>query len=57
MTTRTTLLDEALEAWKFARDGVVDELRNLPDKDLSFRPAPESARLWSSSSTSSSRAS
>ncbi len=39
MTARTTLLEEALEAWTFARDGVVDELRNLPDKDLSFRPA------------------
>jgi uncharacterized damage-inducible protein DinB len=42
MTARTTLLEEALENWKFARDGVIDELRNLPDKDLSFRPAPES---------------
>ncbi len=42
MATRTTLLDEALEAWTFTRGGVVDELRNLPDKDLSFRPAPES---------------
>jgi uncharacterized damage-inducible protein DinB len=42
MATRTTLLDEALEAWKFTRDGVVDELRNLPDKDLSYRPAEKS---------------
>ena len=42
MATRTTLLDEALEAWKFTRDGVVDELRNLPDKDLAFRPAEKS---------------
>lgn len=41
MTTRNTLLDEALEAWKYTRDGVLDELRNLPEKDLSFRPAPE----------------
>ena len=40
MAARTTLLEEALEAWTFARDGVIDELRNLPDKDLSFRPAP-----------------
>jgi uncharacterized damage-inducible protein DinB len=38
----TTLLEEALEAWGFARNGVIDELRNLPDKDLPFRPAPES---------------
>jgi uncharacterized damage-inducible protein DinB len=39
MAARTTLLEEGLEAWKFARDGVIAELRNLPDKDLSFRPA------------------
>src|SRR6266496_3962946 len=42
MTARTTLLEEALEAWRFTRGGVIDELRNLPDKDLSFRPGPES---------------
>jgi uncharacterized damage-inducible protein DinB len=42
MATRTTLLEEALEAWMFARDGVLDELRNIPEKDLSFRPAPGS---------------
>jgi uncharacterized damage-inducible protein DinB len=39
MATRTTLLDEALEAWRYTRDGVIDEVRNLPDKDLFFRPA------------------
>lgn len=42
MTPRTTVLEEALEAWKYTRDGVIDELRNLPDKDLSFRPAADS---------------
>jgi uncharacterized damage-inducible protein DinB len=42
MTARTTVLEEALEAWRYTRDGVIDELRNLPDKDLSFRPAPDS---------------
>jgi uncharacterized damage-inducible protein DinB len=40
MAARTTLLDEALEAWMFAREGILDELRNIPEKDLSFRPAP-----------------
>jgi uncharacterized damage-inducible protein DinB len=40
MAARTTLLEEALEAWTFTRDGVQDELRNIPEKDLSFRPAP-----------------
>ena len=41
MAARMTLLDEALEAWMFAREGILDELRNIPEKDLSFRPAPE----------------
>jgi uncharacterized damage-inducible protein DinB len=41
MAPRTTLLDEALEAWMFAREGVLDELRNIPEKDLSFRPSAE----------------
>ena len=41
MAARTTLLDEALEAWMFAREGVLDELRNIPEKDLSFRPSAE----------------
>lgn len=38
----TTLLEEALENWAFARSGVADELRNLPEKDLAFAPSPES---------------
>ena len=42
MTARTTVLEEALEAWRYTRDGVIDELRNLPDKDLSFRPSADS---------------
>ena len=43
MTKRqeTTLLEEALEAWGFARDGVIDEIENLPDAGVEFRPAPE----------------
>ncbi len=36
------LLEEALEAWDFTRRGVIDELRNIPDKDLGFRPRGES---------------
>lgn len=36
-----TLLEEALEAWEFTRDGVIDELRSLPESGFSFRPAPE----------------
>ncbi len=36
------VLEEALEAWDFARRGVIDELKNIPEKDLAFRPRPES---------------
>ncbi|MEO8433195.1 MAG: DinB family protein [Acidobacteriota bacterium] len=41
----TTLLDEALEAWGFARDGVIEEIRNLREKDMPFRPGPESRTI------------
>jgi len=33
------LLDEALENWEFAREGVIDEVSIFADKDLAFRPA------------------
>lgn len=42
MTTYTTILEEALEAWEYTRQGVIDELRNLPEKSMGFRPSPES---------------
>lgn len=42
MTDYTTLLEEALEAWEYTRRGVIDELRNLPEKSMAFRPASES---------------
>ena len=42
MTKYTTLLEEALEAWAYTRQGVIDELRNLPEKSMAFRPSPES---------------
>jgi uncharacterized damage-inducible protein DinB len=35
------LLEEALEAWSYTRSGVLDELQNLPEKDLAFRPNEE----------------
>src|ERR1022692_2385885 len=38
----TTLLDEALESWQFARQGVVEELENLVEQDLRFRPQRKS---------------
>ena len=42
MKSYTTLLEEALEAWTYVRQGVIDELRNIPEKDVGFRPRPES---------------
>jgi hypothetical protein len=34
----TSLLEEALEAWEYTRAGVIDEIENLSDADLKFRP-------------------
>ncbi len=40
-----TLLEETLENWGFARQGVADELRNIPDKDYGFRPGTDSRSI------------
>ena len=42
MAVSTNLLDEALQAWTYARDGVIAELENIPAKEFGFRPAPPS---------------
>ena len=36
-----SLLEEALEAWSYARQGVIDEVENLPAAKFDFRPTPE----------------
>ncbi|MFQ5797357.1 MAG: DinB family protein [Bacteroidota bacterium] len=36
-----TLLEESLEAWAYARQGVIDEVKNIPAKDFSFRATPQ----------------
>ncbi|MBI4420237.1 MAG: DinB family protein [Gemmatimonadetes bacterium] len=36
-----SLLDEALEAWRGTRHGVIAEVRNLPATKFDFRPRPE----------------
>ncbi|HYK41633.1 MAG TPA: DinB family protein [Thermoanaerobaculia bacterium] len=41
-TEQATLLDEAIEAWGFARDGVIAEIENLSEAEMAFRPAEES---------------
>jgi uncharacterized damage-inducible protein DinB len=38
----SSLLEEALEAWQYTRDGVIEELENLSETDLKFRPHAES---------------
>jgi uncharacterized damage-inducible protein DinB len=43
MKTRSmTLLDEALEAWAYARAGVIAEVKNLPESALDFKPTDAS---------------
>ncbi|HXF95927.1 MAG TPA: DinB family protein [Gemmatimonadales bacterium] len=42
MTRFTSLLDEALEAWRYTRDGVIAEARNIPAARWDFRPTPRS---------------
>ncbi len=39
---RTAPLEEALEAWRGAREGVIEEAENIPASRYSFRPRPES---------------
>jgi len=34
----TSLLDEMLAAWSFTREGVIAEVKNLPESALDFRP-------------------
>ena len=34
-----TLIEEALEAWGYARSGGVDEVASLGERDVAFRPA------------------
>ena len=42
MTAYTTLLEETLEAWEFTRQGVIEELQNIPETKFGFKPTDES---------------
>ena len=35
-----SLLDEMLVAWAYTREGVIAEVRNLPESALGFKPNP-----------------
>jgi uncharacterized damage-inducible protein DinB len=37
-----SLLDETLEAWEYTRSGFIQEIQNLSQADMEFRPRPES---------------
>ena len=39
MKDRKTLLDEAIDAWEDARNGVIAEVENFPANKFEFRPA------------------
>jgi uncharacterized damage-inducible protein DinB len=36
----TTLLEEALDGWRYTRGGVIAELENIPAESFDFSPAP-----------------
>jgi uncharacterized damage-inducible protein DinB len=43
MQTRSmSVLDELLEAWRYTRNGVIAEIRNLPESALDFKPSEQS---------------
>jgi len=37
----TSFLDETLEAWLDVRQGIIDEVKNIPPQQFDFRPNPE----------------
>lgn len=41
METPRSLLDETLEAWRDAREGIIAEVENLPPDKADWRPTPE----------------
>lgn len=45
MNAHRTLLEEALESWQLTREGVIDELQNIAEKGLAFRPTPENRTI------------
>lgn len=36
-----SLLEEAIEAWEDARNGVIAEVENIPANRFDFRPTPD----------------
>lgn len=40
-----TLLEEAIESWVFAREGVIAEAEAIPDEEYDFRPADKATSV------------
>jgi uncharacterized damage-inducible protein DinB len=41
LSPMTTLLEEAIEAWEVAREGVIEEVEAIPAARFHFRPQPQ----------------
>jgi uncharacterized damage-inducible protein DinB len=41
MTPYKSLVEEALEAWAYTRQGAIAELKNIPEKNFDFRPTEQ----------------
>ena len=41
MSHLDSFLEETLEAWRDVREGIVDEVRNIPARHFDFRPTPQ----------------
>lgn len=45
MGSCSAILEEALEAWAYARQGVIEKVENLPEDRFDFRPTPETRSI------------
>lgn len=41
MPSASSFLEETIGAWRDAREGIIDEVRNIPADQFDFRPTPE----------------
>ena len=41
MSELKSMLDEVLEAWRDVREGIIEEVENIPASQMDFRPVPE----------------
>jgi uncharacterized damage-inducible protein DinB len=41
MAAASSFLEESLRAWRGDREGIIDEVRNIPADQFDFRPTPE----------------